>query len=600
MANSVTEALKSGGTALIEAGTGTGKSLAYLAPIVAAGKRAIVATATIALQDQLVSNDVPLVAAGLESDTSVALLKGRSNYLCKQRLVEFERASGQEQLELLGGKSSNAVDVATIKEWADSTETGDKEELDPAPSFDVWRAVSVGADECPGASRCPSGGECFAEVARTTAAEADVIVTNHHYYGLDLASGGVLLPEHEAVVFDEAHHLPEVLAATCGTDIGGGRLRSFARRVRSTLTDDEAPAALDRSAIDLDNLLRGSIGDGIELDTDLVSTLVSARDRVDSVIGALKKIETTEGSDAAAKVERATVTATSLVIDIDGIIGAGESDVLWVDGGDANPVLKRTPLDVTDILQANLWGERAVVLTSATLPDGLGVQLGLDETTEIERVGSPFDYPSLGLLYCATHLPEPRMSNAREAVRDEMVDLINAAGGRTLGLFTSSSAMREAADDLRERLDMPVLMQGDSSKQHLIEEFKANPETVLLATLSFWQGVDLPGDTLTLVTIDRLPFPRPDEPVTQARRDKAGRFAFKVVDLPRAQMLLAQAAGRLVRRHDDRGVVAVLDSRLANKKSYRWDLINALPPLKRTKDRDEVIEFLQALDHENS
>ncbi len=597
MAESVTRAIDEGSTALIEAGTGTGKSLAYLTPVIAAGKRAIVATATIALQDQLVSNDVPLVADGLGADTTVALLKGRSNYLCKQRLVEFERASSQEQLELLRG-SSPGLELAAVKTWAESTETGDKEELDPAPSFDVWRAVSVGADECPGASRCPSGAECFAERARSAAAEADVIVTNHHYYGLDLSSGGVLLPEHDAVIFDEAHHLPEVLAATCGTEIGGGRLRSFARRVRSTLTDDELPALLDRSAIDLDNLLRTGVGEGVELDADLVSALVSARDRVDKVLGALKKIETKDGTDAAAKIERATVTATGLVNDVDGIIGASETDVLWIDGSDSNPVLRRTPLDVTDILEAHLWGERAVVLTSATLPDGLGIQLGLDEATPIERVGSPFDYPELGLLYCATHLPEPRMSNAREAVRNEMVDLINAAGGRTLGLFTSASAMREAAEDLRERLDMPVLMQGDSSKQHLIEEFKASPETVLLATMSFWQGVDLPGDTLTLVTIDRLPFPRPDEPVTQARRDQAGRFAFKLVDLPRAQMLLAQAAGRLVRRTTDRGVVAVLDSRLANKKSYRWDLINALPPLRRTKDRDEVLDFLRTLDAE--
>lgn len=595
MAQEVAKSVQEGTTSLVEAGTGTGKSLAYLTPVVAAKKRAVVATATIALQEQLVGHDVPQVAQGLDTDISVAVLKGRSNYLCLQRFEELERASHAEQLDLLRGQSPSEQ-LADVRNWAAETTTGDKEELDPAPPYDVWQAISVSANECPGATRCPVGDRCLAEKAKTAALESDVIVTNHHYYGLNIASGGVLLPDHDVVIFDEAHHLPDVLAATCGTELSGGRLRAFARRVRAVLTDEDLALAIDRSAGDVDHQIRDSLGERVELDVETLDALATARERINKVVGELRKVTPKEGSDAEAKVERAQLNANSLIGDIDGIIEASETDVLWIDGSDANPILRRTPLDVGDLLQERLWGERSVILTSATMPEALGPQLGLDDDVEVLRVGSPFDYESLGLLYCATHLPEPRHPTSRQAVRDEMYDLIVAAGGRTLGLFTSYGAMRDAADDLRERLDFTVLMQGDHPKPVLIEKFKAEPSAVLLATMSFWQGVDLPGDTLTLVTIDRIPFPRPDEPVTQAQRDRAGRYAFMMVDLPRAQTLLAQAAGRLVRRQDDRGVVAVLDSRLSTKKSYRWELIGALPPLKRTKDRDEVMDYLRSLD----
>ncbi|MEL6983327.1 MAG: ATP-dependent DNA helicase, partial [Actinomycetota bacterium] len=480
--------------------------------------------------------------------------------------------------------------------WAAETTEGDREELDPSPPEDVWSAVSVGADECPGATRCPSGGDCFSEVARQRAAAADVIVTNQHYYGLNLDSAGALLPEHEVVVFDEAHQLPEVLGATCGTELSGARFRALGRRVRAILTDDELSDDLDRSAIDVDDLLRPVVGQAIDDLGHLLSAFVTGRDRADKVIAALRKLDPSEGSDVAARIERTTLNATRLVTAIDAVITAGESDVIWVDGNAERPVLRRTPLDLESVLETTLWPDRAVILTSATLPDGITGQLGLGEETTVERVGSPFDYANLGLLYCPTDLPAPRMDTHRKAVQDEMIGLIEAAGGRTLGLFTSYGAMTEAAERLVDELDNPILVQGDAPKGLLIERFKDDPSSVLLATLSFWQGIDLPGSTLTLVTIDRLPFPRPDEPVTQAKRDRAGRFAFREVDLPRAQTLLAQAAGRLVRRADDRGVVAVLDPRLATTKSYRWELIGALPPFARTKDRDAVHEFLRGLD----
>lgn len=596
MTEQVAGAIDDGETVLIEAGTGTGKSLAYLTPIVASGAKAVVATATIALQGQLLSHDVPQVAAGLGRPVSVALLKGRRNYLCNQRLAELQRAKREEQLQLLRGRNP-AAHLSAVVEWAEETTTGDREELDPAPPGDVWGAVSVGADECPGAARCPSGAECYSEAARNAAFEADVIITNHHYYGLNLATGGTLLPDHDVVVFDEAHQLIETLGATCGTELSGIRLRTLARRTRSILTDDQLSTQLDRTAVDLDELLRPQRGDRVTFGPELLAALVSARDQSDQVIAALRKLNPGEGSDVAARIDRTMITATGVVNDIDTVIEADDDDVLWVDGGDSSPVLRRTPLDVGPILDEHLWDQRAVVLTSATLTDGFTHQLGLD--TAIERLGSPFAYEEQGLLYCAADLPNPRARDKhRAAVQDEIAALATAAGGRTLALFTSYSAMSEAADALVGRVPGPILVQGEGSRDALVERLRSEEGAVLCATMSFWQGVDIPGDDLTLVTIDRLPFPRPDEPVSQARRDKAGPAAFRVVDLPRAQTLLAQAAGRLIRSRRDRGVVAVLDPRLATSKTYRWELINALPPLKRTKDRAEAAAFLAAIDAE--
>ena len=598
MAAKVVETLEDDSVLLVEAGTGTGKSLAYLTPIVSAERQSVVATATIALQSQLVESDLPLVAKALGREVTVALLKGRRNYLCRQRLVELERAKRDEQLQLLGGRNPDGH-LETVIEWADTTVDGDREELDPAPPHEVWTAVSVGADECPGAARCPSGDECFSERARQRAMAADVIVTNHHYYGLNIAAGGVLLPEHEVVVFDEAHQLPEVFGATCGTELGGGRFRALSRRVRTVLTDEELPLHLDLSAGDVDELLRPLVGKALTDLADLVGAIVLGRDRAEKVIAALRQLDPGEGSDIAARIERTMLIASRLVNDIDSVLEAEASDVIWVDGHPNNPVLRRTPLELESILEENLWRDKAVVLTSATLSDGIIGQLGLGDDQTVERVGSPFDYEEAGMLYCPTDLPQPRSQDHRAASQDEMIALVTAAGGRALCLFTSFGAMTEAAERLEEELDNPILVQGEAPKSALIERFKADPSSVLWATLSFWQGIDLPGSTLTLVTIDRLPFPRPDEPVAQARRDRAGKFAFREVDLPRAQTLLAQAAGRLIRRADDQGVVAVLDPRLATNKSYRWDLIQSLPPFKRTKDRAEVEAFLEKLDSDS-
>jgi ATP-dependent DNA helicase DinG len=594
--DAVGAAIDEGRPAVVEAGTGTGKSLAYLVPAVASGRRVVVATATIGLQAQLVGQDAPLVAAAVDREVTVALLKGRSNYLCRQRLDELDRAGAAEQQDLLGRAADRRAALAGLRRWAEETPTGDRDELDDEPAPELWRAVSVGADECPGAARCPAGERCFSEWARQRAAAADIVVTNHHYYGLHVASGRSILPEHEVVVFDEAHHLPEVLSTTCGVEVGAGRLRALARRAAAILAESDLPGQLELSAGELDAALAGTAGSRLRgtLGPGLTATLVTGRDRVDQLISALRAAKPTPGSDAAARVERAQVGASSLVDAIDAVLTAGDDVVLWVDGDDDRPVLRVTPLEVADLVRP-LWDEVTAVLTSATLPDAIVEQLGLPDGTEVLRVGSPFPYGDQALLYCAAHLPDPSTDRFGPAAAEELVDLIHAAQGRTLALFTSYRAMTAAVQVARDRLAQPVLCQGDLPRPVLLERFRDDPGTSLFATMGFWQGVDVPGETLSLVVIDRLPFPRPDEPVAQARREAARADAFRLVDLPRAQTLLAQAAGRLIRRSDDRGVVAVLDPRLATRRAYRWELVRALPPMRRTRDRDEVLSRLREI-----
>jgi ATP-dependent DNA helicase DinG len=611
MAGIVADVLAVPGTAVaIAAGTGTGKSIAYLTPIVHALaerriERAIIATATIALQDQLLGSDVPITVGALSVDVSAAVLKGRSNYLCLQRLDELNEAAIAEQQQLLAGTDAQSH-VPAINEWVEVTTTGDREELVPAPPSAVWRAVSVGPDECPGAARCPRGGDCFAENARTSAAAADIVITNHHFYGLHMASGGALLPDHDLVVFDEAHHLPDVISATSGAEISGGRFRTIARRIRSLLTETEVADLLIRSADDLPDEIRSLTGTRVTVSADLLTVLLAGRSRSESAMKELRRVTSTAESSGgqvdsktSTRIERAMRMLTSLIDDIDLVINAEtDTTVLWVDGSPGNPVLKATPIDVSPLCEEWLWRGQSVVLTSATLPAEIGTSLGRPELT-VDSVPSPFDYSTLGLLYCPLHLPTPKDPSYPEASRKEIERLVRAAGGRSLCLFTSYRAMEGAAAFLEQNLDgeMTVLVQGTESKAELIRRFVRTDRAVLLATLSFWQGVDLPGDDLTLVTIDRLPFPRPDDPVLSARRDRLGNSAFRMIDLPRAATLLAQAAGRLVRRADDHGVVAVLDKRLATSRSYRWDLINALPPFRRTKDPEEVCDFLRSLDN---
>jgi ATP-dependent DNA helicase DinG len=599
MAEAVAVAIRSGRHLAVQAGTGTGKTLAYLVPAILAGRTAVVATATKNLQDQLAGKDLPFLAAHLGVPFSWAVLKGRSNYLCMQRLGELASRDGDGVQLGLDGVAEHASpdELVQLAQWASTTATGDRAELEEEPSEAAWAAVSVSARECPGAARCPSGGGCFAEEARQRAAAADVVVVNLHLYGLDLASGGAILPEHDVVVIDEAHQLEDTVSATCGVELTAGRFTDLARRIRGVVADDQLPGTVDDAGRILvealrphrDRRLRGALPD------DLAGTIALARGRVEQALAATRGVPADAPEDVRARALRLQQSAGALLEDLAVVEQAREDLVTWVEGTDSWPVLRVAPLDVAGLLHDALWTRRTAVLTSATLPARLPDRLGVPQDGVVELdVGSPFDYEHQALLYCAAHLPDPRREGYLDALADEMAALIEAAGGRTLALFTSFRVLDEMASRLAGRVEVPILTQRSMPKARLLEAFAADPATCLFATMGFWQGVDVPGQSLSLVVIDRIPFPRPDEPLLEARRERAGGDAFARIDLPRAATLLAQGAGRLIRSATDTGVVAVLDPRLALA-GYRWDIVRALPPMRRSKEPEEVLAVLRAI-----
>ena len=597
MAEAVARAIADGHHLVAQAGTGTGKTFAYLVPAVLSGRKVVVATATKALQDQLAGKDLPFLEEHLEQPFSFAVLKGRSNYVCLQRIRELGAEGDQLALEV--GPRPPAEEIAALSRWAESSETGDRAELPVEPSFRAWAAVSVGPRECPGAARCPKGEVCFAERARRAAADSEVVVVNTHLYGMHLATGGAVLPEHALLVVDEAHQLEDTVAATAGVEMTGGRFTALARSIGAIVDDADLVSGIDELA----GMWRAALADERgrrlrgRLDGEPARVLALGRARLEPAQAALRQVPDGGPGDVGARKIRAMQALTSLVDDIDAVQEVRPDEVSWVEGTEENPVLRVAPVAVGELLAEQLWPTCTAVLTSATLPAALPDQVGLPPG-EFERldVGSPFDYERQALLYCAAHLPDPRSALFDAAVHDELEALIGAAGGRTMALFTSYRALQAAVEALRPRLGVPVLAQDELPKPALVARFSAEPETCLFATMGFWQGVDVPGDTLTLVTIDRLPFPRPDDPLLQARREKARAEAFRLVDLPRATTLLAQGTGRLVRSTTDRGVVAVFDPRLATNTRYRWDIVTALPPMRRTRDRAEAEAFLRQLD----
>lgn len=594
MTTAVAEAINGQRHLLAQAGTGTGKSWAYLVPAILSGRRTVVATATKALQDQLATKDLPFLSEHLGHPFEFSVLKGRSNYVCRQRLHEID-SSGQLALDGLAQRAS-PTELTALADWAEGSATGDRAELATEPSGPAWAAVSVSAQECPGARRCPMGETCFAEAARRRAGEVDVVVVNQHLLGLDLATGGSVLPEHQLVIVDEAHQLEDVVSDTCGFELSAGRFHNLARSVRAILDDPSTVDDVETSATLLTAVLEPHVDRRIRgaLDADLADALALVRARLDRVAAALRKVPDDGPDDTVARKTRAVQITGHLQADVTAAAETREGTVTWVEGPAANARMRVAPIDVAEVLRTGLWGETTVVLTSATLPAAMATSLGLgtDDHDQVD-VGSPFDYAGHGLLYCAAHLPDPRQPGFDPAVHDELEALINAAGGRTLALFTSYRAMDAAVEALRPRLATPVLSQRDMPKPALVSAFSTQEEASLFATLGFWQGVDVPGRTLSLVTIDRLPFPRPDEPLLQARRELARADAFRTIDLPRTATMLAQGAGRLIRTAADMGVVAVFDPRLATARRYRWELINALPPYPRTRDRAEAEQFLR-------
>jgi ATP-dependent DNA helicase DinG len=600
MAQAVADAIEAGRHLVVEAGTGTGKTIGYLVPSVLAGKTVVVATATKALQDQLAGKDLPFLQAHLDVPFEWAVLKGRSNYLCRQRLDELQAKAGHSkdtgQLEIEEFAATTRVEINRLAEWAKQTTTGDQADLTWAASDRAWQAVSIGSDECPGASRCPKGPVCFAEAARDRAAEANVIVVNMHLYGLHVGSGGVILPEHDVLVVDEAHQLEDIMSDTVGVEISSGRFTNLTAALKRILDDPAVVGPIAEAGVALRDALSSMVGQRIPVPFPpaVQDVLVDLRGRIQRAQNALRAIET-DVDDAKQRKLRGQQLATRLQESIDLALGELKGYVAFVGGGPDFPRLEIAPLDVGPTLASGVWEQRTAILTSATIPTSLGSRVGLPEGsyTQID-VGSPFDYEHHALLYCALHMPDPRSPQYAAAVHEELAALITAAGGRTLALFTSYKAMDAAAEAVRTKVDFPILTQRELPKNALVRAFSEDEHTCLFATSGFFQGVDIPGRTLSLVVIDRIPFPRPDDPLLSARRELLGPKAFSEIDIPRASMLLAQATGRLIRTATDRGVVAVMDPRLG-KANYRWDIVKALPPMRRTRHRAEAEAFLREI-----
>jgi ATP-dependent DNA helicase DinG len=631
MAKAVARAVEGHRHLVVQAGTGTGKSLAYVVPVAVLGVKTVVATATKHLQDQLAGHDLPQVAAALGRARRLdfAVLKGRANYLCRQRARELAERGGAAPAD----ERQVAEQVRRLLAWAHTTPTGERSELPFEPDPRAWAAVSVGARECPGAYRCPSGPDCFAELARARAAAADVVVVNTHLYAAHLAAGGAVLPEHEVVVFDEAHAVEDVMTEGLGLELTPGRLRAAAASTRGLLEEGDRPLAeaLSETADRLDaalaplagrRVLRGEEGAGSGTagrppptpgDGELRAVLELAQARLAALSGALRRAGAAGGgrdeaahcgepggpADAdAPRRTRALLSCSHLLDDLRALADLGPEQVAWVEAGGPGGrprALRAAPVEVGPILAERLWPQVTAVLTSATVPPLARRRLGLpDDRSDELDVGSPFPYEANTLLYCAAHLPDRRLAEAEPALHDELAALVEAAGGRTLALFTSWRAMTSAVEAMRARLDYPVLAQGDLPKAVSLARFAGEEGACLFATLSFWQGVDVPGPTLSLVVLDRLPFPRPDDPLLEARRERAGAGAFRCVDLPRAATLLAQGAGRLVRSSADRGVVAVLDRRLVTA-AYGAELRSALPPMPFTTDRAQALGLLSRI-----
>lgn len=606
MAEAVANAVKRSEHLVVQAGTGTGKSLAYLVPALLSEKRTIIATATKALQDQLANKDLPFLSEHLDHPFEWAILKGRSNYVCRQRLDELDDVGDQLQLDgLSDGADSDEIDA--IREWAETSGTGDRATLDFEPRNRTWAAVSIGPRECPGRNRCPRGDDCFAEMARDKAAAADVLVVNTYLYGIDLASDGAILGDHDLVVIDEAHQIEDIMSTTFSWEVAGGRFVNLARNCGAIISDEALITKLFNAGDNIMNELEALVGERLVdgLPVDLHKALDEGRTTANSALQALRNVDDDKLTgkaklDVATRKQRAMQAGTALVEDIDLIMSEPAGMVSWVDGPVRSPTLKVTPVEIGELLSDSLWNNRTAILTSATIPEGMASRIGLEEEPHTELdVGSPFDFEESVLLYCPVTIPEPREPAYREAMLAELEELMLAAGGRTLALFTSYRAMNDAAEHLDGQMPFTVYTQGDLPKPALLEAFIDDEESCLLATMSFWQGIDVPGRSLSLVVIDKLPFPRPDDPVLQARRELAGPQAFRLIDLPRAATLLAQGAGRLIRTKTDVGVVAVLDQRLATKRAYRWDMINALPPMRRTKDRAETVAYLNEIREAN-
>lgn len=654
MAHAAEHAMETGEHLLVQAGTGTGKSVAYLVPAilraVATNQTIVVSTATLALQRQLVGRDLPRIARALAPllgrEPTFAVAKGRHNYVCKARLnADFETPEDDAEALFAAPTTKLGKEAKRVRTWAFLTESGDREELEPAADPRIWRGLSVSGTECIGASKCPYGDECFAEQARALASDVDIVVTNHAMLVIHALEGVPLLPDHRIVIIDEGHELADRVTAQATAELSVGAVERAANRCRR-IVDADIVQLLDDAADGLSMLfteiakpypqrvVREAENDYLLAQSVLVPSLTAIRDAANNALVALAAISKSD-ADAPPDVQANRVAArvaVSEVFDVSGrLLSLKDHDVAWLERSEGRqPALQVAPLTVSALLAENLFGENTVIVTSATLTlggsfDAIAQSLGLfpeprafnpdafdddpDYTPpQVEAptwtsmdVGTPFDPSRQGMLYIAEHLAAPGRDGTSPDQLTELRDLVLASGGRTLALFSSWRGV-----DLAEQALRPALMEREIELHvqrrgmpvsDLVKRFAEDETSVLLGTLSLWQGVDVPGDACRLVVIDRIPFPRPDDPLMAARQsriDAAGGSGFMSVAVPRAALLLAQGSGRLIRSQADRGVVAVLDSRLATAR-YSGFLRQSMPPFYTTTDRETVLLALQRL-----
>ncbi len=604
--------------AVVQASTGTGKSLAALIPVVLSGRRAVVLTATKALQDQLATKDLPELAAKLRPFTW-QVLKGRSAYACAMKLAEMSGAGQLINTAELDGALTPGV--RSIMQWAD--EPGCDGDLDRAPvqfTSEDRAAVTIAQDECSG-RKCAFAGSCFGLQARRQADEATVIVTNMALYASHLASGKMVLPDHDLLVIDETHRLEDVLAEGLGVDVPATRVTKYARKAAALLATTPEPvgddlaynaltahrdlaiammkaaeqfgAALERiAAADGTPLL------GLPLPDDLADVLAMLTDQAAQVNAAIEHWHGEEDIDTGETFFESTVAArihtlgTKLVDALVDIEPAGAAGALYVEKN--GPALKAVNLNVGEVLASMVWGQTPTIMCSATVPPNMTERLRIDAS--VERVASPFDLANNAILYNARHLGDPRQIGWQAGAYDEMERLIRAAGGRTLALFSSRRAMQDAANEMHYRgLPFPIITQ-DIGKNAAIAQFADDEQCCLFGTQGLYEGIDVPGRSLSLVIIDKIPFPHIYDPLTQARQRQHERDGFWKISVPHAATLLTQAAGRLIRSVDDRGVVAILDGRIGEKwKAYGRTMVDGLRPMRMTSNLDEVCDFLEQI-----
>ena len=635
MAEAVANALNDRHHLLVQAGTGTGKSLAYLVPALVHGKKVLVATATLALQRQLVERDLPKIKAALDKelkrDISFAIYKGVGNYICLQKLNNSpDDPEAQAILEV----STLESDAKRLRAWAQSK--GASGDRDDAPDVDarVWHASSVSGRECIGADECPSGSKCFAALAKAKAQTADIVVTNHTLLAIEIVDSHPILPERDAIVLDEAHEFSDRTTGAVTEELTAPRVSRAAVMARKHM-----PGKVSDSFVKASEKFSAAVADyALDVKSDpskagrleiVPKELESSMRKIKEAIAGILQLITADEQiiDPNTMAERARVKGALNEINqtITKLLKPGGSHVLWFEP--TFSTLYLAPLSVSDVLRKNLLTKTPVIATSATLTVGksfdsiaksIGFVVGQSEEDEdsssedlhdmdpanlkILDVGSPFDFANQAMLYLPKDLPEPTREGPAKEALVELGELIAAAGGRSLALFSSWRAVEAADEHLRKvlaDLALPIITQrrGDAVAP-LVEKFSKDEKSILLGTISLWQGIDVPGPSCTLVAIDRIPFPRPDEPVLAARAaqaDAAGGSGFMQISLPRAALLLAQGTGRLIRSLDDRGVVAILDSRIVNKR-YGSILLNSMPPFWRTHDGQVIKEALRRLD----